>query len=97
MPKTFSIFNISMQKEFPFLKAVTGSESDVMCSLCNVKFNVVDGGRTRIKAHLNTLKHIKGSKSVDSNQSIKSFMIDESTHQLQTKELFAYHIELKKL
>jgi hypothetical protein len=70
MVKTYSKFNVSMRNEFPFLKAVQDSESEVLCSLCHGKFSVADGGRTRIKVHLNTQKHIKCSKVVTNNQSL---------------------------
>lgn len=93
MPKTFSKFNSTMKNEFPFLKPVAGSESEVLCTFCDGKFSVADGGRTRIKAHINTQKHIKSSKIVSSNQAMADFLaIDTAKMQLQGKELaFAYH------
>lgn len=82
-----------MQKEFQFLKAVNGSETEVVCSLCDGKFNVSNGGRACIKQHISSQKHIKGAKIVSSNDSMTSFLaIDPSIMQLQRKELtFAYH------
>lgn len=93
MPKTYSKFNPAMQSEFPFLKCVAESESEVLCKLCDSKFSVADGGRTRINAHIGTQKHIKGAKIVGSSQSMKTFLAsNQSSMQLQGKELaFAYH------
>lgn len=93
MPKTYSKFNVSMQKEFQFLKTVTGRDSEVLCSLCDGRFSVADGGRARINDHIKSQKHIKGSKIVNSNQSISAFLADDPfTMQLHGKELaFAYH------
>lgn len=93
MPKSYSKFNVALQKEFQFLKCVAGSESEVLCTLCDSKFSVADGGRTRINAHVGAQKHIKSAKIVNSSQSIENFLgSNQSSMQLQGKELaFAYH------
>ena len=48
-----------MQKEFPFLKVVDKSESELLCSFCDGKFNVADGERTTINQHIKTQNHDK--------------------------------------
>jgi hypothetical protein len=93
MPKNYTKFNVSMKKEFQFLKPVPGSEFEVLCTLCDAKFSVADGGRTRIKQHMETKKHITGSRIITNNQSMTSFLADDPERiLLQGKELaFAYH------
>jgi hypothetical protein len=86
-PKSYTKFNVAMQNEFKFLKTVPGSESMVLCTLCDSKFSVADGGRTRIKDNTKTKKHIK-SLEVKRNQSISAFLaVDLLTMQLQGEEL----------
>lgn len=82
-----------MQNEFPFLKAVQGSDSVVLCSLCDGKFSVADSGRKQINQHLNTQKHIKGAKTVEVNKPITSFLQSQPAKmELERKELtFAFH------
>jgi hypothetical protein len=93
MPKNITKFNVALQKEFPFLKVVAESESDAFCGLCNSKFSVADGGRTRINHHISSQKHIKAAKTVKSNQPMSAFLATNPAQiQLQGKELaFAYH------
>ena len=93
MPKKTTKFNATMQNEFPFLKAVHGTDSDVMCSLCDGRFSVADSGRKQINQHINTQKHIKGAKTVDVNKSITSFLQSQpASMELQSKELtYAFH------
>ena len=67
MPKNFSKFNVSMQNEFRFMKTVAGSESELLCTLCDGKFSVGDGGRIHINAHIKIQKLIKASKIVTTN------------------------------
>ena len=45
-----------MQKMFPFLIVVDITESEMLCSLFDRKFNVADGGRTKINQPRNTTK-----------------------------------------
>lgn len=68
MPRFYSKFNASMQKEFPFLKLAAGSESVVLCALCDGKFSVENGGRARIKEHIKAQKHCKSTSKVNTNQ-----------------------------
>jgi hypothetical protein len=58
------------------------------CTLSDGKLSIADGGRTRIKDHTNTKKHIKSLADVKSNQSINAFLaVDPFTMQLQGEEL----------
>lgn len=93
MPKNYTKFSPALQKEYPFLKTVAASESEVFCTICDGKFSIADGGRTRIKDHTNTKKHINGLKIVKSNQTMNTFLVSDPTKMvLQGKELaFAYH------
>lgn len=93
MPKFSTKFNTAMRAEFPFLKLVDGSESEVLCTLCSAKFNISNGGRTLIKQHVGTSKHIKAASTVNNNQSMSSFLVNnEAMDLLRGKELtFAYH------
>lgn len=93
MSKSYSKFNAGMQKDYPYLEKVPGSETDVVCKLCNGHISVADGGRYRINQHIITQKHKKASETVTSNKTITSFLsTDKVTMQLQGKELtFSYH------
>jgi ribosomal protein S27E len=98
MSKTSSKFNVTkfLKNKFQkihrtnskFLKTVPGSESMVLCTLCDSILSVADGGRTRINDHTNTKKHIKSLEVVNSNQSISTLLaVDPLTMQLQGEEL----------
>jgi hypothetical protein len=88
MPKPYTKFNVAMQNEFKFLKTVPGSESMVLCTLCDSKFSVADGEITHIKDHTDTKKHIKSLEVVKSNQSINAFLaVDPLKMQIQGEEL----------
>src|SRR5271165_3567130 len=91
MSKYKSKFGPALQKEFPFLKQKSGSE--IFCTLCDSKFNIANWGRAAISDHLKTGKHIKGSQTIQGNQSLDDLLIGNSTTMLlQAKELaFAYH------
>lgn len=93
MPKNDIKFSVSNHKEFPFLKLAAGSESDVLCTLCDGKFSVAKGGRPKILQHIETTKHIKALKTTSSNQSMTSFLASNPAQmQLSGKELaLAYH------
>lgn len=93
MPKNSVKFSVLHQKEFPFLKPVTGNETEVLCTLCDTKFGVGNGGRAKIIQHIETKKHIKAKKTTSSNKPITSFLEnDPAMMQLSGKELtFAYH------
>jgi hypothetical protein len=82
-----------MKQEFPFLNSIPNSESDVLCTLCGSKFSIATKGRTNIKEHIGTQKHIKGENTVNANNSISSFLTDQPGKlELQGKELaLAYH------
>jgi ribosomal protein S27E len=64
MSKTNSKFNVTKflknkfrkihQTNSKYLKTVPGSESMVLCTLCDSTLSLADGGRTRIKDHTNT-------------------------------------------
>lgn len=93
MPKLSSTFNIALQKEFSYIKAVSGSDSDVQCALCDGKFSVANGGRACINQHISSQKHAKSLKTLETNKSMTSFFsTDKSLMEQQGKELtFAYH------
>lgn len=93
MPRNALKFTVSHSKEFPFLKLVSGSESEVLCTLCDGKFSVAKGGRSQIVQHIETQKHIKAKKTTNSNQSMTNFLSSDPIQlQLAGKELtIAYH------
>lgn len=92
MPKYDCKFNLALQKEFPFLKLKTGSESEVVCSICSSSFKVSFRGRTDAVSHINTAKHLKAAKAVGKNQTLDNMMFNNTSMALQAKELtFAYH------
>lgn len=93
MPKNDIKFSATNRKEFPFLKLAAGSETEVLCTLCDGKFSVAKGGRAKIVQHIETQKHIKALSTTSSNQSMTSFLASNPGQmQLSGKELtFAYH------
>lgn len=92
MPKYQCKFNAALQNEFPFLKLKTGSKSEVLCTVCSNSFAVSAHGRDDIVSHIKTVKHLKASQTVGSNQTLDKMLINSSSMALQAKELtFAYH------
>ena len=51
-----------MQKEFQFLKVVDRTESEVLCMLCDGKFNVADGGRTSVASEVDPFTQTRLSR-----------------------------------
>jgi hypothetical protein len=99
MPKYQTKFIPAMQAEFQFLKPVSGSESKVLCALCNAKIDISVGGRLYITKHVETQKHIKASMTLKSNQRMTSFLSnDPAVDLLRGKELtLAYHSAKHKI
>jgi hypothetical protein len=93
MPKAKTKFNPALREEFPFLKLVDGTETEVLCTYCSTKFNIGSSGRYSIKRHEETRNHIAAANRVVSNQSVKSYLTtNPSADLLRGKELtFAYH------
>lgn len=95
MPRSKTSFNVSLQRDFPYLKVVTNDPSSVFCSICNRKVSIAHGGRSDINQHLNTKKHCKAARIVGANKPIDTMLTSKETPAalaLQAKELaFAYH------
>lgn len=75
-----------MQEEYPYLKPLAGSESEVICTLCAGKFSVADGGRARINAHIKTQKHIKALDIATGSQPITAFFGEGSFKSIDTAD-----------
>lgn len=73
-PKFASKFSSAMQADFPFLKSVDGKDSEVLCTICNSKLDISSGGRTYINKHIITARHVKAASTVNTNQTMTSFL-----------------------
>lgn len=93
MAKYKSKFNLSMQKDYPFLKPKSGSENELLCTLCDSTFSIAARGRAAIKDHLTTSRHTKAANIVQSNRSLDGMLSSSpAVMALQAKELtFAFH------
>lgn len=74
MPKRATKFSAKLQQDYPFLKAVPESPSDVVCLLCLGKFSIANSGRPKVLQHLDTQKHIRATKAAISNQTMDTFL-----------------------
>lgn len=80
MAKYKTTFNPSMRTEYPFLELDTsciGSKSNLICKLCDGRFNIANGGRRRIKEHLNAQKHLKSLNKVADDSVYEKLSEDE--------------------
>lgn len=83
-----------MKKEYDFLKLESGSESSLVCSVCNSTINIAKTGITAIKVHVKSAKHMKQLGTLSSNKLMDSFLdSNPAIFQLKAKELaFSYHV-----
>lgn len=95
MPQYKTKFRGTLSKAFPHLQLVTGSETDVVCSICGGGFSVGDGGKRSAKKHDDSAKHQKWLNQTKNTPSMSSFLAsndDKAVMKLQAKELtFAFH------
>lgn len=94
MPKRKCLYLPEYTKEWRFIKKGRYND-EILCSMCNSYINIGHGGRSDIRDHLKSKKHIQKISNASSSQNIGNYFISSSSpenNKIAIAELtIAYH------
>lgn len=90
-------FNDVLANQYPFIiKAKSGCDSDVICTICSSSFSVANGGKSHIESHIATTKHKRARLTLSNTSRLDLICnfngISKKESEVASAEgVFAYH------